>query len=93
MSRKPARKFKDEFRLQMEQLYNSGKPSSEIVKEYDLTTSAFHSWVKKYNKTSSFKAADNLTPEQKELILKYQILWIHITIFKKMMNNSKIGIK
>jgi transposase len=68
MSRKPTRKFTDEFRQQMVQLYNSGKPSSEIVKEYDLTASAFHSWVKKYNKTGSFKAVDNLTPEQKELI-------------------------
>ncbi len=41
MTRKPTRKFTDEFRQQMVQLYNSGKPSSEIVKEYDLTASAF----------------------------------------------------
>lgn len=67
MSRKLTRKFTDEFKQQMVQLYNSGKPSSEIIKEYDLTPSSFHSWVKKYNKTGSFKAADNLTPEQKEL--------------------------
>jgi len=68
MERKAARKFTDEFKQQMVNLYNNGKPSGEIIKEYDLTPSAFHEWVKKYNKTGSFKAADNQTPEQKELI-------------------------
>ena len=68
MSRRAARKFSDAFKQQMVQLYNSGKPSAEMIKEYDLTTSTFHDWVKKYNTSGSFKAADNLTPEQKELI-------------------------
>ena len=68
MSRRAARKFSDEFKQQMVQLYNSRKPSGEIIKEYDLTTSTFHDWVKKYNTSGSFKVADNLTLEQKELI-------------------------
>lgn len=68
MEKKAARKFTDEFKHQMVNLNNNGKPSSEIIKEYDLTPSAFHEWVKKYNKTGSFKAADNQTAEQKELI-------------------------
>lgn len=68
MSRRAARKFSEEFKQQMVQLYNSGKPSGEIIKEYDLTASTFHDWVKKYNTSGSFRAADNLTPEQKELI-------------------------
>ena len=67
MSRRAARKFSDAFKQQMVQLYNSGKPSGEMIKEYDLTASTFHDWVKKYNTSASFKAADNLTPEQKEL--------------------------
>ena len=37
MSRRPRRKFE----LQMVKLYNSGKPTVEIVNEYDLTRSAF----------------------------------------------------
>ena len=68
MSRRPRREFTEEFKLQMVKLYNSGKPASEIVKEYDLTRSAFSNWVKKYNKTGSFKACDNRTEEEKELI-------------------------
>ena len=50
MSRRPRREFTEEFKLQMVKLYNSGKPTSEIVKEYDLTRSAFMRWVEKYNK-------------------------------------------
>ena len=37
MSRRPRREFTEEFKLQMVKLYNSGKPTVEIVKEYDLT--------------------------------------------------------
>lgn len=68
MVRRAARKFTDEFKRQMVGLYNSGKPSSEIIKEYELTPSTFHKWVKQHNETGSFKTSDNLTPEQKELI-------------------------
>ena len=66
MSRRPRREFTEEFKLQMVKLYNSGKPTSEIVKEYDLTRSAFMRWVEKYNKTGSFKACDNRTEEEKD---------------------------
>lgn len=68
MSRRERREFTEEFKLQMVKLYNSGKPIVEIVKEYDLTRSAFMNWIQKYNKTGSFKACDNRTEEEKELI-------------------------
>ena len=68
MSRTPRREFTEEFKLQMVKLYNNGKPIVEIVKEYDLTRSAFMNWIQKYNKTGSFKACDNRTEEEKELI-------------------------
>ena len=58
MSRRPRREFTEEFKLQMVKLYNSGKSATEIVREYDLTRSAFSNWVKKYNNTGSFKACD-----------------------------------
>lgn len=74
MSRRERREFTEEFKLQMVKLYNSGKPTAEIVKEYDLTRSAFMNWVQKYNNTGSFKAADNRTDEEKEIIkLKKEI--------------------
>ena len=39
--RRIRRVFTDQFKHQMVQLFNSGKPRSEIIKEYDLTPSAF----------------------------------------------------
>lgn len=68
MSRRERREFTEEFKLQMVKLYNSGKPVVEIIKEYDLTRSAFMNWIQKYNKTGSFKACDNRTEEEKELL-------------------------
>lgn len=68
MSRRPRREYTEEFKLQMVKLYNSGKSATEIVKEYELTRSAFANWIQKYNKTGSFKACDNKTEEEKEII-------------------------
>src|SRR5699024_12389173 len=50
------------------QLYEAGKPRSEIVKEYDLTPSAFNKWIQQHKTTGSFEEKDNRTPEQEELI-------------------------
>ena len=48
--------------------YLSGKPRAEIVKEYDLTPSAFDKWVRQQKESGSFEEKDNRTPEQVELI-------------------------
>lgn len=66
--RRSQRTFTDQFKYQMVQLYNSGKPRSEIIKEYDLTPSAFDKWLNRINATGSAKEADNRTPEELELI-------------------------
>ena len=88
MSRRPRREFTEEFKLQMVKLYNSGKPVSQIVKEYYLTRSAFMIWIKQYNNSFSFKESDNRTEEEKELIkLRKEIndLKIENEILKKAM--------
>ena len=61
MTRRGARKFTDEFKKQMVGSYNSGKPSSEIIKEYELTPSTFHKWVKQHNETGSFNTRTKRT--------------------------------
>ena len=68
MSRRKRREFTDEFKNQMVQLFLNGKPRSEIIKEYDLTDSAFDRWVKQHQSTGSFREADNRSAEEKELI-------------------------
>ena len=66
--RRTRHSYTEEFKNQLVQLYNNGKPRSEIVREYSLTASTFDNWVKRINTTGSTKEKDNRTPEQEELI-------------------------
>ncbi len=68
MTKRGRRAFTDEFKNQMVQLYLNGKPRAEIIREYDLSASAFDKWVKQSQSTGSFKESDNRSDEQKELI-------------------------
>lgn len=62
------RKFSEEFKRQVVELYDNGKPTSEILEEYDLGSSTFHRWVRSIHDSGSTRAADNRTPEERELI-------------------------
>jgi len=62
------RKYPEEFKKQMVQLFNAGKPRQEIIREYELTSSAFDRWVKRINTTGSSHERDNRTPEREELL-------------------------
>ena len=66
--RRAKRVYTEEFKNQLVQLYNSGKPRAEIIKEYDLTSSALDKWIRRINATGTSREADNRTPEQEELI-------------------------
>jgi transposase len=67
MTKRPRRKFTDEFKAQMVQLYLNGKPRKEIIREYDLSGSSFDKWVKQSQTSGSFREKDNKTLEQLEL--------------------------
>ena len=43
------------------------KTITEIAEEYALAKNTVANWVKRYKNTSSFRAEDQLTSEQKEL--------------------------
>ena len=69
MTEKRARRtFSEEQKKQLVELFNHGKPRSEIIREYDLTGSAFDRWVKRINTTGSSHEKDNRTIEEQELI-------------------------
>lgn len=68
MSRRQRKTYSKEFKQQVVDLYLAGKPRAEIIRDYELTTSAFDKWVKQAQTTGSFQEKDNLTPEQVELI-------------------------
>lgn len=65
---KHPRHFSEEFKRQIVELHNAGKPVSEIMSEYDLGRSTVRRWITRINETGSSKAADNRTPEQQRLL-------------------------
>ena len=62
------RTYSDEFKQKIVELYNSGKPRAELIREYELTPSALSSWINKFNSTGSFNMEDNRRDAKKELI-------------------------
>ncbi|MCR5623394.1 MAG: transposase [Treponema sp.] len=68
MEKRPRRTFTEDFKKQMVDLYNTGKPRTEIAKEYDLSPSALDRWIRRINKTGSSKEKDNRTEAENELI-------------------------
>lgn len=68
MEKRPRRTFTEEFKKQMVELYNAGKPKAEIVREYDLVPSALDRWISRINKTGSTKEKDNRSDLENELI-------------------------
>ena len=64
MKRRTARKFSVEFKKQMVELYNSGKPSGEIIREYDLTSSRFYAWVRQYKEQHPEPELDRINESQ-----------------------------
>ena len=66
--RRAKRTFSEDQKKQMVGLFNHGKPRSEIIREYDLTASAFDKWVKRINATGSSHEKDNRTLAEQELL-------------------------
>ncbi|OCG45333.1 transposase [Gilliamella sp. Choc5-1] len=62
------RTFTDDFKHQMVSLYQHGKSRSEIVAEYDLTSSALDRWITQSSQSGSFKTKDNRSPQEQALI-------------------------
>ena len=72
-------KYTEEFKKQIVQLYNNGKPACEILKEYQIANSSLHKWVKQAATTGSFKTKDNRTAEEIEMItLKKELVQLRM---------------
>ena len=65
MSRKT---YTTEFKDQIYKLYKSGKPSSEIIKEYSISAPTFYSWIKQFDNNGVFNQNNSPTDLQKENI-------------------------
>jgi len=60
--------YTDEFKKQIVMLYKNGKPVSKLVNEYGIARPTIYKWIKEYNNSGSFKANDNRSEQEKELI-------------------------
>lgn len=68
VTKRKRRNYSEEQKKQLVSLYNAGKPRCEIIREYDLSASAFDYWVKRINATGSSHEKDNRTPQEQELL-------------------------
>lgn len=62
------RTYTEEFKKQMVDLYTNGKSRIEIVREYELTPSSLDRWITQYRNSGSFKAKDNRSEQEEELL-------------------------
>ncbi|NME83419.1 IS3 family transposase [Clostridium sp. SM-530-WT-3G] len=60
--------YTDDFKKQIVALKQNGKSTADISKEYDIAKSTINKWVKDYSNSGSFKAKDNRTDEENELL-------------------------
>lgn len=58
------RRLADDFKRQIADLHNGGKPVGEIVADHGLGRSTVRRRIDSVNATGSPRAADNRTPEQ-----------------------------
>lgn len=68
MEKRKPRHYDDSFKKQMVNLYLEGKRRCDIIREYELTPSAFNRWVNNYKTSGSFQAKDNRKAEEQEII-------------------------
>ena len=60
--------YTDESREQIAKIALSGKPVTQIVKEYGISKTSVNNWTAKYEKTGSFRDVDNRSDVENELI-------------------------
>lgn len=66
--RRKLRKYTDEFKRQLVDLYHSGKRRCDICREYNIAHPLFDKQVKQAENSGSSHEKDNRTPEQEELL-------------------------
>ena len=67
MSRK-RRTYIADFKIHMVQPYENGNSRADLIREYDLTSSALDKWIKQKQNSGSSLEKDNRKPEENELI-------------------------
>ena len=73
------RNYTEDFKKQIVALHGNGKTSIDLSKEYSIAKSTVTKWVRDYNNNGSFKAKDNRSEEENEILaLKKQLKQIEM---------------
>lgn len=59
--------YTTDFKQKIAELRDSGRTVSELCREYGISKQTVINWYKQYKNSGSFKTADNLSEEEKEL--------------------------
>lgn len=70
MTKRKRTTYSNEFKLQMVELYNNGKPAKEITEEYELSPASIHNWVRALRENGTTKQVSKMTLEQRESLEK-----------------------
>ncbi|KAF0851322.1 MAG: transposase [Spiroplasma poulsonii] len=60
--------YTDEFKQQIVGLYKTGKTAKQLSSDYQVGKSTVWKWIHEFNNSGSFKAKDNRSPEENEII-------------------------
>lgn len=63
-----SKRYTDDFKKQIVSLVSNGKSITDAAKEYDIAKSTISKWCRDYSASGSFKAKDNRSEEENELI-------------------------
>ncbi|MCP4053325.1 MAG: IS3 family transposase [Mesoflavibacter sp.] len=63
-----SKRYNEEFKKQIVELINNGKSPMDIINEYNISRSTIHKWVSDFGRSKSFRAKDNRSDEENELI-------------------------
>lgn len=64
---KEKKRYDEEFKRHIVELYDAGQTRAEVAKTYNLHPTSVSNWIKFYKNSGSFKTKDNLSEEQKQI--------------------------
>lgn len=79
------KKYSEDFKQSIVSVYNAGKSSTEICKEYGMSSSTLHKWIKKYNEIKVSETETMTMVEIRKMQKKLALLEEENIILKKAM--------
>ena len=78
-------KYNEEFKQSIVSLYNSGRSSTQICREYGMSSSTLHKWIKKYTQVKVSDTETMTMAEIQKMQKKLALLEEENLILKKAM--------